>query len=157
MLVIRETTSKLETCDLDHPIICQCRKHRQLARQEGGFTSCFPLDVLMVHSSALAVAVDSKRLMCGGFSLDETVHFASLEFITDCFGGLSLFPKGSDSGAIFVGTTYSGSPLQQVTTCSHCNHTKAGGHPDHLDQDDGSTTYTRTADACTAAGHWAPS
>jgi hypothetical protein len=69
----------------------------------------FSLDVLMVHSSALAVATDGERLMCSGFSLGDTVHFGSLEFIADCFGGLSLSPKGSDLGAIFVGTTHSGS------------------------------------------------
>jgi hypothetical protein len=53
---------------------------------------------------------DGERLMCGGFSLSETIHFGSLEFIADCFSGLSLSPKGSNSGAIFVGTTRSGSP-----------------------------------------------
>jgi uncharacterized membrane protein (DUF485 family) len=32
VLVVHETTTELKTRDLDHPIICQCRKHRQLVR-----------------------------------------------------------------------------------------------------------------------------
>jgi hypothetical protein len=57
-----------------------------LAHQDGGLATCFPLDVPMVHSSALAVATDGEHLTCGGFYLDEIVHFGSLEFIADCFG-----------------------------------------------------------------------
>jgi hypothetical protein len=45
--------------------------------------------------------------MCGGFSLSKTVHFGSLELITNYFGSLSLYPKGRDSGAIFMGMTHS--------------------------------------------------
>jgi hypothetical protein len=44
-------------CDLDHPIICWCRKHRQLTYQEGGFAVCFPLDILMVYSLKLTCYV----------------------------------------------------------------------------------------------------
>jgi hypothetical protein len=60
----------------------------------------------MVHSSTLTITTDSERLTCGDFSLGETIHFGSLEFIANCFGGLSLSPKGSDSGAIFVEMTH---------------------------------------------------
>jgi hypothetical protein len=64
----------------------------------------------MVHSSMQVVATDGECLTCGGFSLDETIHFGSLVFIIDCFGGLSLSPRGGgDLGAIFVGMTRSGS------------------------------------------------
>jgi hypothetical protein len=94
VVVIRETTSKLETCDLDHPVICWYRKHRQLACQEGGFAAYFPLDVLIVHSSTLTVAINGECPSCDDFSLGETVRFESLEFITDCFGFLSLSPRG---------------------------------------------------------------
>jgi hypothetical protein len=38
----------------------------------------------------LVVATDGERLTCGGFSLGEIVSFVSLEFIADCFGGLTL-------------------------------------------------------------------
>jgi hypothetical protein len=48
----------------------------------------------MVHSSTLAVATDGERLTSGNFSLSETVPFGSLDFITDCFGDLSLSTKG---------------------------------------------------------------
>jgi hypothetical protein len=89
-----KTISKLEMRDLDHPVICRCRKHQQLVRWEGGFAACFPPNVLMVHSSTLAIATDGERLTSGNFSLSETVPFGSLDFITDCFGDLSLSPKG---------------------------------------------------------------
>jgi hypothetical protein len=64
----------------------------------------------MVHTSTLAVTTDVECLTCSGFSLSETVRFGSLEFIADYFGGLSLSPKGSNLGAVFMGTTHSGSP-----------------------------------------------
>jgi hypothetical protein len=72
------------------------------------------LDVLMVHSSTPIIATDEKRLTCGVFSLGETVRFDSLEFNIDYFGNLSLSPKGSDSGTIFMRMTHSGSPSLQV-------------------------------------------
>jgi hypothetical protein len=58
----------------------------------------------------LVVTIDGACLTCGSFSLDKTIRFGSLEFIIDYFGSLSLSPKEGDSGAIFVGTTHSGSP-----------------------------------------------
>jgi hypothetical protein len=67
------------------------------------------MDVPMVHSSMLAVTTDGEYLMYGGFSLGETVCFECLKFIVNCFSSLSLSPKGSDSGAIFMETTHSGS------------------------------------------------
>jgi hypothetical protein len=65
------------------------------------------MDVPMVHSLTLAITIDGEHLTCGGFSLGEKVHFGSLEFIADCYGGLSLSPKGSDSGTVLMGTTHS--------------------------------------------------
>jgi hypothetical protein len=56
------------------------------------------------------VTTNGERLTCGSFSLGKTVHFGSLECITDCFDSLSLAPKGNDSGAIFMGITCSGLP-----------------------------------------------
>jgi hypothetical protein len=69
----------------------------------------------MVHSSALAVSNDVERLTCAGFSLGETICFGSLEFIINCFSGLSLSPKGSDPGTVFMGTTCNGSPSLRTT------------------------------------------
>jgi hypothetical protein len=71
---------------------------------------CFPLNISMVHSSILVITTDSKHLTYGVFSLGETVHFESLEFIADCFDNMSLSTKGSESSAVFIGTTSSGSP-----------------------------------------------
>jgi hypothetical protein len=65
----------------------------------------FPLDVLMVPASVLAVTTDSERLSCDVFSLGKTTRFKSLEFIADRFGGRSLSPIGDDSGAAVMGST----------------------------------------------------
>jgi hypothetical protein len=69
----------------------------------------------MVHSSTLSVSTDGERLTCGGFSLDETVHFGSLESIADCSDGLRLSPRGDDLGVTFMGSTRSGSPSLRAT------------------------------------------
>jgi hypothetical protein len=114
VLVVCETTSGLGMHDVDHPIICWSRKHRQLVRPVGGFALCFHLDILMVHSSMLIVSTIRERLMYGDFSLGEIVCFGSLEFIADFFGCLSLSPGGGDSDAIFIGMTCSGSPSLQT-------------------------------------------
>jgi hypothetical protein len=37
----------------------------------------------MIHSSTLTVATDGERLMCGGFTLVETICFESLEFFAN--------------------------------------------------------------------------
>jgi hypothetical protein len=54
----------------------------------------------MVHSLTLAVTTDSEHLTCSGLSISEPVPF----------GSLSLSPKGSDLGVVFMGTTCSRSP-----------------------------------------------
>jgi hypothetical protein len=70
----------------------------------------FPMDVLMVPSSALAVSADSEHLTCDGFSHSETILLRSLEFIADRIGGLSLSPRGSDSDSALMVSTWGGSP-----------------------------------------------
>jgi hypothetical protein len=64
----------------------------------------------MVPSSALIVSADGECLTCGDFYCCKTVRFGSLEFIVDCFSGLSLSPRRSDSDATFMGSTYSRPP-----------------------------------------------
>jgi hypothetical protein len=83
--------------DLDNPISCQWEKTLTFGVPGRGCCSAFSLDVLMVPSLTLAVSADGERFMCSGFSLGETVHFGSLEFIANCFGGLSLSPRRNDS------------------------------------------------------------
>jgi hypothetical protein len=95
VLVVHKTTSESEMRDLDNPVICQCRIHQQLAQQEGGFAAWFTLNVSMVYSSMLTITTDGECLTCGGISLEETVCFGRLEFIADCFGGLSLSSRGA--------------------------------------------------------------
>jgi hypothetical protein len=95
--------------DLVDPVICWCRKHRELACQKGGFVACFSLNISMVQSSTLVITADGKHLTCGGFTLGEIIRFGSLEFIADNFRSLSLSPKGNDSGADFRGMAHGGS------------------------------------------------
>jgi hypothetical protein len=102
--------------DLDHPVFVDAENTNSWCARKVTLQRSLPLDVLMVPSSALAVAADSERLLCGGFSLGETIHFGSLEFIVNRFGGLSLSPIGDGSDAIIMGSIRSGMPsLLQAT------------------------------------------
>jgi hypothetical protein len=76
----------------------------------GDLYCAFPLYGLMVPSPAFAVVADSERMSCGGFSLNKTIPFASLEFIADCFVGLSFSPTRDGSDAVVMGSTHSGPP-----------------------------------------------
>jgi hypothetical protein len=76
--------------------------------RKGDLQRIFPLDVLMVPSSAIAITADGERLSCGGFSLGETIRLGNFEFIADYFGGLSLSPKRGDSGTAFIDSNRSG-------------------------------------------------
>jgi hypothetical protein len=108
--VVHKTTSKLEHVILTTRPFASAENTDSWCTRKWDLQHAFPLDIPMVHSSVLAISIDSECLMCGGFSLGKTVHFGSLEFIVDCFGDLSLSSKGSDSGAIFMGLTRSRSP-----------------------------------------------
>jgi hypothetical protein len=70
----------------------------------------FPLDVLMVPSSVLAVVADGEHISCGGFSLGKIIHFGSFEFITDRFGGMSPSPMVDGSDSIIMGSARGGPP-----------------------------------------------
>jgi hypothetical protein len=82
------------THDLDHPVLAVAKSTDSWHAGKGDLQRAFLLDVLMVPSSALAIAADGERLSCGGFSLGETIRFESLEFITNRFDGLSPPPHG---------------------------------------------------------------
>jgi hypothetical protein len=64
----------------------------------------------MVPSSTFAITTNGEHLSCGGFSLGETICFGSLEFITNCFSGLSLSPRRDGSDAAIMGSTCNGPP-----------------------------------------------
>jgi hypothetical protein len=80
------------TRDLDHPILASAENTDSWRARKGDLQHVFPLDVLMVPLSMLVVATGGERLLCGGFTLGETICFGCLEFITNRFGGLSLSP-----------------------------------------------------------------
>jgi hypothetical protein len=87
--IVHKTTSELEHVILTTLYVAGTKNTDSWCARKGNLQRAFPLYVLMVHSSVLIVITDSECLTCSGFSLDETVHFGSLEFIVDCFGGLT--------------------------------------------------------------------
>jgi hypothetical protein len=68
------------------------------------------LNVSTVRSSKPTIVANKNNLTGAGFTLGETIHFGSLEFIVDHFGNLSLSSEESGSGAIFIGMVHNGSP-----------------------------------------------
>jgi hypothetical protein len=64
----------------------------------------------MVPSSTHTIATSGEHPLSDVFSLNETIHFGNLEFITDYFGSLSLSPMGDGSDAAVMGSTSGGLP-----------------------------------------------
>jgi hypothetical protein len=108
--VVHKTISELERVILTTLFLLVQKNTDSWRARKGDLQYTFPLDVPMVTSSALAITGDSEHLSCGGFSLDETIHFGSLEFIADYFGGLSLSPWRDCLDAAVMGSTCSGPP-----------------------------------------------
>jgi hypothetical protein len=75
--------------------------------RKGDLQCATPLDILTASSSSIAITADDEHLASGGFSLGEPGHIRNFEFITDYFDGLSLSPRSSNEGTIFVGSTRS--------------------------------------------------
>jgi hypothetical protein len=69
----------------------------------------------MVPSSALTVTTSGERLLCGGFSIGETIRFRSLEFIADRFDRLSLSHMGNGLDAVVMDSAHGGPPSPQQT------------------------------------------
>jgi hypothetical protein len=67
--VVHKTTSKLECTILITLYFADVENTDSLRTRKGDLQCGFPLDVLMVHSSALAVSTDGECLMCDRFSL----------------------------------------------------------------------------------------
>jgi hypothetical protein len=87
--VVHKTTSELEHAILTTLYLAGAKNTDSCCARKGNLQCAFPLYVLMVPSSVLTIATDSDRLMCGGFSLSETIHLGSFKFIADYFSGLS--------------------------------------------------------------------
>jgi hypothetical protein len=101
--VVHKTTSEQEGTILTTTYLAGAKNTDTWHAKKGDLKFAFPLVILMVPSSMLAIAVGGERLSCDGFSLSEIIHFGSFEFITDRFGGQSLSPMGDGSGAIIMG------------------------------------------------------
>jgi hypothetical protein len=108
--IVRKTTSELERAILTTPLFAGAENTNSWRARKRDLQHAFPLDVLMVPSSAFAFSTNGERLTCGGFSLSEIIHLGSFEFITDYFGSQSLSPRRSHSGTTFMGSTGSVSP-----------------------------------------------
>jgi hypothetical protein len=64
----------------------------------------------MVPSPKLSFITNDNIPTYVSLAPGSTIHFDTLEFITDRFGHLSHSPLQRDSGSIFVGMVHSGSP-----------------------------------------------
>jgi hypothetical protein len=93
--IVHKTTLKLERAILTTMYLAGAKNTNSWLAGKGDLQRTFPLNVPMVPSSALTFTVDGECLSCDGFSLGKTIHFGSPEFVTDCFDGLSLSPRGT--------------------------------------------------------------
>jgi hypothetical protein len=99
-LLFTSPPRKLECVILTTRYFADAENTSSWCARRGDLQHAFPLDVSIVHSSALDVFTDGESLTCGGFFLGETVHFGSLEFIADCFSSPSHSPRRNDSGVV---------------------------------------------------------
>jgi hypothetical protein len=149
--IVRKTTSELEHAILTTLYLADAKNTDSWHTRKRDLQCAFPLDILMVHSSTLIISADGERLTCSSFSLGETVHLGSFEFISDYFGGLSLSPQRNDSGAAFMGSTHSGplslwrAMIEDSTKEFHADSSGEGGSdlPSLRRHDMGGSTYSR--------------
>jgi hypothetical protein len=95
---------------LDTLLFARAENTNSWRTRYGDLQRVFPLDVLIVHLSTLAVTTDGERLTCGASSLDKTVCIGSMKFIADHFDNLSLSLEGSKSDVVFMGMAHNWSP-----------------------------------------------
>jgi hypothetical protein len=97
--VVCKTTSELEHAILTTLSLTGAENIDSWHVRLGDLQHAFPLDILMVPTSAVTFTTNDERLTCGDFSLGKTVHLWNLEFIVDYFSSLSLSPRRGNSGA----------------------------------------------------------
>jgi hypothetical protein len=104
------------TCNPNHPVLPSAKNTDNWHVRKGDLQRAFPLGIPMVSSSALTVAANGERLLCGGFSLGETICFACIKCISDHFGVLSLSPMRDGLDTIIMGSAHDGplSTLQEM-------------------------------------------
>jgi hypothetical protein len=96
--------------DLEHPISCQYRNIDNWCAGKGDLQHAFPLNILMVPTLKLSFIANNNNPTSIDLAPGSAIHFASLEFITDHLGRLSLSPQEWDSSTLFIGMVHSGSP-----------------------------------------------
>jgi hypothetical protein len=79
--VVCKTTSELEHMILTTLYLASAINTDNWYTRKGDLQRAFPLNILMVPSSTIIITTDSECLTCGGFSLRETIHHGSIEFI----------------------------------------------------------------------------
>jgi hypothetical protein len=108
--VVCKILSKLE-CMILTTLFLACAKNTNSQRiRKVDLQRAFPLDILMVPSSVPIVITSCEHLSSDVFSLGQTIHFRSLEFIADHFDGLSLSPMGNGSDTAIMSPTCGGLP-----------------------------------------------
>jgi hypothetical protein len=106
--VVCKTTSEQEHTVLTTLFLVSAENTDSWHAWKGDLQCVFPLDVMMVPLSAIAVTTDGERLTCSVLSPSETVCLGNFKFITNYFSSLSLSPKRGDEGAPFTGSTCGG-------------------------------------------------
>jgi hypothetical protein len=81
--IVRKTSSELE-CAILTTLFLVVQKTPIVGTPRRGICNVlFSLNVPMVPSSMITITTDGERLTYGGFSLGETIHIRSFEFIAD--------------------------------------------------------------------------
>jgi hypothetical protein len=108
--IVCKTISELEHTILTSLYFVGAEKNDSWHARKRDLQCAFSPDVPMVPSSALIIATGGECLSSDVFSLDKTIRFGSLEFITDRFSSLILAPMGDGSEAAIMGSTRGGLP-----------------------------------------------
>jgi hypothetical protein len=79
----------------------------------------------MVPSSKLSFIANDNNPTDIDPAPGSTIHFSSLELLTDCFGHLSFSPQRRDSGGMFIGMVHNGSPSKRTPLKEYSNENGA--------------------------------